>query len=479
MSGVRRSLHKIKLSEKSSSSEDSSRQRILSDIDESDSTSKYESKRPNRTVRLGSVVKNSSSSSKMSSSSVKYSTSSNSEDSEASSPVPKRNSKKKESSSPSKSNVKLELKSGRILSKSAKRKSSSSLEGLSSEEKKEESSFGSRKDWATNLSKNKMVITSVTEPRSNCIIAFAEEKDTINPRKVVLKITLGDVDKNNSLSVERRIYSEIVPIMLKKSPHFVKYIDDFLLPGFKKTLSSIVKGEDKTNRYEAAEILYQIGKIEKSNRYSKSSNSDIHMLIIERAPGKTLEDWLDSSLYKKFFTEKQKKQFDMDIAMQVAYTLSIMAEEKVMHNDFHNANLYVVEREKTRLPYQINGKSFSSKYFVYFFDYDHSSVENKIENTYLTNAMCAKFGECNHFTPKWDWFTFLDEYCYHAEDTVLKQLFPDWEMFTDGEVFRNVKGARPHRGRACICIDKDCSGCKVSSKLLNRITSLEDFMRLH
>ena len=348
------------------------------------------------------------------------------------------------------------------------------------EERPEISSmYGTRKDWCKNFSFDKVEITKVTEERKNSVIVFGKQKGVENPKEIVIKITLSDLPNNNSLSVERAIYRTVIPELLKETPHLVGYIDDFSCPDLMDTLSRMP--EDKSlefnRRINIAEIFYQLSMIKQSDKYKDEEyDKDIHILLIEKAPGMSVSDWMESSLYKFFFTSEDRWIFERDVSLQVAITLKEMGNKKLMHNDLHTGNIYVEKLPEFKLPYMVNNKEIYTEYFVRIFDYDHSSVEGRIHSTYLENTMCREFGECNKYSPKWDWFTYLEHINYHGGGSKMKTYFPDFAKFPEDEKFKK-KGLRPHRGRACICTNKKCTKTKIKQEYLDSIPSLNSFIK--
>ena len=340
--------------------------------------------------------------------------------------------------------------------------------------------YGSRKDWCENFSFDKIEITKVTEERRNSVVVFGKQKDVKNPKEIIIKLTLDDPPDNNSLSVERAVYRTIVPELLKEVPHLVGYIDDFYCTDIKKNLRRMCRDEslDLKRRMDLAEIYYQLSMIKNGKRYEnkKYDEKKIYILLTERAPGYSVGHWMESSLYKYFYEDKDRWEFERDVSLQVAITLKEMAKKKLMHNDLHMGNIYVEKLPRFKLPYTVNDKEIYTEYFVRIFDFDHSSVEGVIRNTYLDKIMCTQFGECNKFLAKWDWFTYLDEINYHNEDSKMQAYFPDFARFPENEKFRE-KGLRPHRGRACICMDKGCNNSKLQTAWLDSIVSLNDYIK--
>jgi hypothetical protein len=345
----------------------------------------------------------------------------------------------------------------------------------------EKLSFHKEMKFCQDLEEGKTVITKIL-PRTDCIIAFALREG----KEIVIKITLADTEEDNSFSVERNIYRNIVPKMLKETPHLVKYIDDFVCTNFISVLRAMINQDNAKNKFVAATILKDLQDIATTSlKYKRIPNilsQEIHILLLEKVPGATLFDWLSSKLYTSLiFAEKQ--EFEKDILIQVAYTLNVMREFRLIHNDLHMENIFVVKRERTLLPYKINNKPYYSKYCVYIFDFDHSSVMGKFSNKLLDTSMCYTYGECNIYDDKWDWFTFLDNFLFTlpAESSLgihfWNKWFPNHNNFTKEEEFGQDIGQRAMRGKACICLDEVCSDCEISREILDALPSPDDFIR--
>lgn len=367
-----------------------------------------------------------------------------------------------------------------VLSDSSSSEEKKAKTAKDEENKTSKDEYGSREEWCSNFSFDKIEITNVTGARSNCVVVFAKQKGVTKPKEIIIKITLPDPPTNNSLSVERTIYREIIPELLETTPHLVKYIDDFVCPDLKSSLRRMVRDDSIPigRRSNLAEIYYQLASIRRnSKRYEDIKiGKEVHILLTEKAPGMAVSVFMESAIYKYFFTPEQKWEFERDVSLQVAVTLMEMNEKKIIHNDLHLANIIVQERDRTKLPYSINDKDIYSRYFVRIFDWDHSSVEGRVRNSYLDNGMCKKFGECNKFLPKWDWFSFLDGINYHNEDSKMQAYFPDFARFPEDEEFRKG-GLRPHRGRACICLDEKCQEVKLQKSYLDAIPSPQSFIK--
>jgi hypothetical protein len=308
-----------------------------------------------------------------------------------------------------------------------------------------------------------IIIIEVLEPRDRAIIAFGEK----NNIKLALKFTPPDLEKDNSLSVERQIYREMVPVMLKQSPHFVKYIDDFSCSDMVGILKELALKLSYPSHYEAGKLWKLISDMYQEEDLSLSDR--IYVLVTEKAPGHTLHEWITSTLYTKLYSEEDRKLFDRDVSLQVAHTLNVMAENLVMHNDLHNGNIFI-EEVKEKVLYRLNGEPFKSKYFVRIYDFDHSAVQGKIRNRKLDNSLCLRFAECSYFTPKLDWFTFLE-----LSGTVYsREYFP---LLKRLEKFGG-KGQRVQKGKVCICQDSGCEECLISEELLEKVPSMSEFIEM-
>src|SRR5258706_155514 len=97
----------------------------------------------------------------------------------------------------------------------------------------------------------------------------------------------------------------------KRSPSPVVHI---VVPG---------KSKNAAARYSAAKLYTSVERLYDS----QTITGIINILIIERAPGHSLEEWLTSSLYTRFFTPEEKDIFDRDVALQIAKTLIDMKKK--------------------------------------------------------------------------------------------------------------------------------------------------------
>jgi hypothetical protein len=359
--------------------------------------------------------------------------------------------------------------------------------------------FGTEGEWCLNLASNKIEITKVTKTRSNCVVVFVRQKGVIDPKEAVVKITFKDTSDNNSFSIERKIYKYIVPQLLEQTPHLVKFVDEFVCDRFINALTPIAMGVSTLNKFDAAAILGGLVKISQKDRFQEIKNVNqepIYALFTEKAKDRTINDWITSYLYTRVFDDEKRKQFDRNVLLQVAHTLVVMGNIRMRHNDLHTENVFCEEIEEVRpgekpFFYKLNGKDYSSIYFTRIFDYDHACIQGDPEynNTYLDNKMCLAYGECNEYIPKWDWFTFLDEYqtIIRADRSLpehWKIWFPDWDKFTPNELLANPDdrhldntNRRVFRGRPCFCDDPACNVCIVDERYLNRLPSPEEFIR--
>lgn len=322
--------------------------------------------------------------------------------------------------------------------------------------------------WCTSLEDKDIIITGMSKGvrSSGSIIAFG----TMRGVDVIFKISPPD-SKNNSLATERLIYKAIIPQLLDKSPHFVKYVDDFVCTNFVTKMKALAKGKDHRHRHEAAELAAFL------EDKGLTDDTPVHVLVTEKAKGITLGDWLTSSLYTRYFTPKQKAKFTRDVSLQVAYTLEAMRELQFMHNDLHIDNVFVHEGENKFL-YRLNGKKFYSPYFVRIYDFDHSSVQSLPANTLLYGRNCLVGFECNDYIPKLDWFIYLDWYQANSPGSISKDYFPDADLFPPTEKFQFKRGQRSWRGKPCLCDSNGCAYCKPHQTYLNKITSPAEYISI-
>lgn len=117
------------------------------------------------------------------------------------------------------------------------------------------------------------------------------------------------------------------------------------------------------------------------------------------------------------------------IYFQLLYTLAILEEYKIMHNDLHGDNV-LVEEYKTPVTFQytlrfgdiVKSVNFTTKYIPYIFDWDHAYVQELGDN-YMNDLNIDGIyqGILNRFTPKFDLYTLL---CTTEFPEIFKKYLP-------------------------------------------------------
>ena len=100
------------------------------------------------------------------------------------------------------------------------------------------------------------------------------------------------------------------------------------------------------------------------------------------------------------------------VIFQCLYTLCILQQEKVMHNDLHLQNILVARyRKKVKWLFALSEDKndwfyIHTHYVPLFFDWDLGYKDR--ENVKITDGMfCESYNICNRFDPTFDTYTFL------------------------------------------------------------------------
>ena len=100
------------------------------------------------------------------------------------------------------------------------------------------------------------------------------------------------------------------------------------------------------------------------------------------------------------------------VFFQIVYALKILGDFKVVHNDLHLYNIFVVEENSPQtiqyeIPDEKGAKIFyiTRKYRPYIFDWDLAYAEPLGDNASINDPhLCAEYGVCNRFSSKSDLF---------------------------------------------------------------------------
>jgi hypothetical protein len=123
-----------------------------------------------------------------------------------------------------------------------------------------------------------------------------------------------------------------------------------------------------------------------------------------------------------FLLDKNISSRDKNIViLQCLYTLYVLKQEKIRHNDLHFGNIIVsINKNPVKRLYIVNKNKenwfyINTKYIPLFFDWDLSYSKKIGENTKLKHYLCPEYNICSKEDEYFDPYTFLcileDEYC--------------------------------------------------------------------
>lgn len=274
------------------------------------------------------------------------------------------------------------------------------------------------------LLKRKFEVPGKNSASSSVIVFGTTEKNA----KAVLKISPASTDRDNSLQAEAELYRFVNQKLRLWSPHFVVplavgHCTDAKIQGFAKS-----KRKEEQTLYEAwaAVRLQNISERVDEKEFKK---------ILARAKRARMsaanyvmtedDEWADE-LHETFyiltphvegvtveqFLSRKATQLPLgavkDLLVQYAQALATMANFKMMHHDLHFGNAFVVEYEEPiTISYTFPRKcALVTPVKLLLYDWDRG-YKPGVNNKALLNFYCKTTGQCNTFTPKFDWYTVL------------------------------------------------------------------------
>ncbi len=341
---------------------------------------------------------------------------------------------------------------------------------------------------------------------SSSVVVFVTPKNNPNI-EAVLKISTESPGDDNSLDVERELYSLVKTKLQKWTPHILAAIDTgkardtevFLMKNSKKQWERDLYKEWLTLRTESIEqkVRYE-GKswsaflktlpssVNTSDMFSlgvylyekdarwKREFRHMHFIMTEKLAGERLDD---------FFIARKSSSDSLVrvIALQLAQALSVMALHKIMHNDLHFGNVFIKTHNKVKtITYNYPKKCvLKTKYELMIYDLDRGYMEGGTSNTGLDNSvLCERYGECSKYIAKADWYTALTYlYRYSKNKTIRDSMNGMYQEVSDPPVV----GKDALHGHPCACqkVDPKKSRClKCAPKSLAKLISPKTyFMR--
>jgi len=260
-------------------------------------------------------------------------------------------------------------------------------------------------------------------------VVFANIIDTLlkSEEKVPVAIKIFfDSNENMGLKYEAKIYKFITDNVDGKSPNFIRYI-----------------GYSECSPLDSN--LNMLTNVQKKKILEKTlSPNKVCTLITEMAGnGKYfgLNELGKTTSLKKFLKTNPPEKDLNKIMFQLVYSLQLMNEWGLMHNDFHNENIMISEfSEEIDLVYYIYGIPYfiRTRYILYIFDWDWGFLGRFGDNKNLYNF--SHFDITNKFSPKSDLYVALCQLSQmKAGDKISKKYFQGIQQLKEYEDFFTAK----------------------------------------
>lgn len=220
--------------------------------------------------------------------------------------------------------------------------------------------------------------------------------DTTNKPGLIPEDTLAQVE---GLKYEVKVYRDIVSRILKGnySPNFVGYI------GYGKCSMASLKY--LLTDYEYSTITRNFQNIYPELRGTTISEAPLRYLVTEKA-GSGKKDRDVFNLYSIINSGKLSEEEKKQIFFQIIYSVAVMQQFRLVHNDMHPRNILVAERKKpVDWYYKIGSRIYhvKSKYIPYLFDWDFAYCGALGPNPKIDiNYFCEDINICNRFSRKTD-----------------------------------------------------------------------------
>lgn len=132
------------------------------------------------------------------------------------------------------------------------------------------------------------------------------------------------------------------------------------------------------------------------------------ILETKRIPGMSLDDFLS-------FNPDEWKT----VLLQLCLCMQVLREHGIMHNDLHSKNILVqdTDRRSPNLTFRLSSIDVElrhCKYQVHIIDWDRASAHGISNPSLDSQHLCLQFGQCNTFTPAYDFFKCLYNFRAHA-----------------------------------------------------------------
>jgi Protein tyrosine and serine/threonine kinase len=342
-----------------------------------------------------------------------------------------------------------------------------------------------------------------------------------NGEEVMVKMSLATDPEDNGLEIERKCYMFVKSTLGKLTPHLLSGINqgfcnikDFDMKRDSDVISDYlelvtvevdeIKETQKEEEEEVGGFTFHTSKEESSEEEEFEASSELDLaLMLQLVKQKEFKHLAilpyvitpkinAPNLLEFLRKNKVNNQFAVEVAIQMAQTLSVLQDYSIQHNDLHAENIFLLQNTE---PFTYNTPlkfRLTSAWKVMVFDFDRVARPIVWENTSLHSELCKELGQCNTFIAKWDWYMFLTYFIGLLEEqnvtTSLRDLVYGGSY---GDItiqhYKTAVGRHAALGRACKCVaTKDfryedtvltkCTECHADFDRLSLVKSCQDFI---
>ncbi len=342
-------------------------------------------------------------------------------------------------------------------------------------------------------------------------------KGILDGDEVMVKFAIESDPDDNGLEIERKMYMFVKEHLTNKTPHLLSGIksgvctieeigkypklrDEYVQTVNPEIEAVLDEDESEDEGEEAGDFHSTTYDFDEILELTKDENlSKFRKLYYVATPfilGENLFEFIKNPKNKSIIRDVT---FILSITLQVAQALSVLASEKIQHNDLHAENVKITDLGTPttfRYTYPVTFE-LTTQYKVTIFDFDRVARPTMWQNNSIhiqNSELCRELGQCDRFIPKWDFYMFLTYFIglleSHDIKTSLRTLCYGGGEFKDIQVeeFKTGVGKSAQLGRACKCVAvKDevmhdtiltkCARCEADLDRLSLVTSPEDFIK--
>jgi len=247
---------------------------------------------------------------------------------------------------------------------------------------------------------------------SDAIIIVGKLKST--GVKILIKLSLRHGNLlDNSLKVERSIYSEIIPsLQINNTPFIMDCLGSEMCE---------LNWIDSLDIYP--DLAEQINLIfEKNKEKGIPSYESIWLTFLTFSPGEFLEHW---------FRRKQSLEDLLSVLFQILHTLKCFRNIYMNHNDLHVQNIFVETEPIPRIMFFKTSSGhvlrLKTNVIVKIYDFDRASIYHPAvpRNLALEFDLCLLAGQCNFPFIQHDTYAILSMIFSKAMDRSIDE--PVWQ----------------------------------------------------